>query len=147
MTKAAVSISVFLVLLAFVTVVFAEERPSENPAVNQEKAAASERPHTKKADRKRLHGEVIHIDLSENMMIVKNKRGEFIFDIGTTRTGRGMKLEDIKPGDRIGIIYVEKDNKNVAVAMAKPPIRIRKHRKAAESNPGLTGMPAQHDTK
>jgi hypothetical protein len=87
---------------------------------------------------KRFMGELISIDIAAKTVTAKGRIGgkieESAFDLSAARIARNLKLEDLKAGDRIAVVYIEKDNKRVAKVVGKPMGR-SKRMKAAEETP------------
>jgi hypothetical protein len=80
-------------------------------------------------------------------MVLKNKKGQMTFDVETARMAKGTKLEEIKAGDRVGVIFIEKEGKSIAVAIAKPPARPKTEKKANDSCKGDGVVPASPERK
>jgi hypothetical protein len=70
-----------------------------------------------KVENKRLSGTVVSIDSVTKTLVIKNWRGETIFDIDGLKTAHRADSEDVKPGDRVRISYIEKNGKKTARAI------------------------------
>lgn len=126
MRKAAMMVVVILIGLAVaVTGSSQVVTTGETPQVQAKTPASGKRIKTTEPV-KRFLGEVVSIDVGAKLVTAKSRRGEASFDLSNARIARSIRLEDLKPGDRIGIVYIEKDNKKVAKAVGKPMVRSKR---------------------
>jgi hypothetical protein len=82
---------------------------------------------------KRFMGEVISFDGGTKVLTAKGRKGESSFDLSNARIARNIRLEDLKQGDRIGVVYIEKDGKKVAKAVGKPMVRSKRSKVTDDS--------------
>jgi hypothetical protein len=71
----------------------------------------TERPHLAG---KRFIGTVVSADNATKILLVRSWKGETVFDTATAQFARHGRLEDMEPGERVLIRYVEEDGKKVA---------------------------------
>jgi Cu/Ag efflux protein CusF len=132
MKKMIVSVLVVLVGLVFAAGLMAQEKPAEEPAVASEKTMAAQKPPKTMKDRKKFYGEVISIDLAAKSIVAKNRKGEITFDVQSARIARNARLEEMKPGDKIGVVFFEREGRNMAAAVAKPAGRPKPEKKTVK---------------
>lgn len=118
-------VAMFLGVLSALTV-FAEGSPPEKPAGQKNLA-------------RRFSGEVVSVDAAARIFTARNAKGEMTFDASMARIAAAVKLETLKPGDRIAVYYFVMDGKNVARAVGRPTERPRPE---TGQRPGSSGKPA-----
>lgn len=84
------------------------ETVKDRSAPNQPKPAQEGR---------RFVGTIAAVDVPARALVVKSWRGETLFDVSAARFARGAKLEDLKPGERVLVRYIEEEGKKVAKAV------------------------------
>ena len=84
------------------------ETAKERPAPAQPKPAQEGR---------RFVGTIAAVDLPAKALVVKSSRGETVFDVSSARFARGAKFEDLKPGERVLVRYVDEEGRKVAKAV------------------------------
>jgi hypothetical protein len=131
----------FLVFIAvFISVggatnTLAQKTPSRPLNAGEPKKVLLSETQTKpKAEKKRLSGTVVAVDVESKTLVVKNWRGETTFDVAGAKLVRSSNLEDVRLGDRVVMSYTEEDGRKTAKALiatpAKPEEEKRqKHRK------------------
>ena len=112
-----------LFVFASVMVANAQEGPTERPARVKELA-------------KRFAGEVVSVDAAARVLVARDAKDEMVFDLRTARIARAVKLETLRPGDRIAVMYSVKEGRNVARAVGRPTEKPR---------PGPSEMPKSVD--
>ncbi|MBI5027109.1 MAG: hypothetical protein HZC12_10375 [Nitrospirae bacterium] len=133
--KKAIALVVSLILVvAFGTVVMAQEKAPAKPAEKKEAAPAEKKA---PATVKQVTGEVAAVDANAKTVTVKAKKADVVISV-TDKTkitlGKEKKtLADIKAGDKVTVKYTEVDKKNVAksIAIAAP----KKTEKKPEAKP------------
>jgi Cu/Ag efflux protein CusF len=101
-----------LFVFASVMSAVAQEGQAERPARTRELA-------------KRFSGEVVSVDAAAKTFVARDGRGEMTFDASTARIAGVVKLGTLKRGDRIAVMYSQKDGRNVARAVGRPMERPR----------------------
>jgi hypothetical protein len=76
-----------------------------------------------KAEKKRLSGTVVAVNVESRTLVVKNWRGETTFDVAAAKLVRSVSLEDIRPGDRVVMSYTEEDGQKTAKALIATPAK------------------------
>jgi Cu/Ag efflux protein CusF len=120
-----------LISVAFVTTVFAQDKKAEKPAAAAEKAApaaekapkaekaaapAADKPakaekaeKPAKAKAQTFKGEFVSADAAAKTIVAKNDKGDMTFDVSKIK-----KMAEFKAGDKVAVVYMEKDGKNWA---------------------------------
>ena len=101
-----------------VTTAMAGDKPV---ALSAENAAIGEIKKLKAQEVKTVSwtGLVVTVDTAEKGIVAKNKKGEMSFNVSAAMFARGLRLEDLKTGDRIIVKYEAKDGRNMATGVAK----------------------------
>jgi len=119
-----------LISVAFVTTVFAQDKKVEKPAAKAEKAEVKvEKPAAKaeakkeapKAKAQTFKGEFVSADETAKTIVAKNDKGEMTFDVSAIK-----KMPKAAAGDKVTVVYTEKDGKMVAKS-----VKVAKAKKAA----------------
>ena len=97
----------------------------EKPAVSGKKIKTTE-------PVKRFMGEMVSMDMGAKTITARGRKGESVFDFSNARIARNMNLEDLKPGDKMGIVYTENNGKKVAKVVGKPTTRLKRAKGAGE---------------
>jgi hypothetical protein len=139
--KACMLVAAILIGLVVAVTGSAQVESDEKACQAQEKVPASGKRIKTTEPVKRLMGELISIDMSAKTVTVKGRKGETLFDISGARIARAVKLEDLKPGDRIAVVYIEKDNKKFAKVVGKPMGRSKRAKGADETRAPEKGAP------
>ncbi len=135
MRKAVVAAAAVMMILAMVGGGFSQAvSEGEAPQV-QERAPRQQKRIKTTEPVKRFLGEVTGIDLEAGTVNVRGRKGEAMFDLSSARVCRGVRMEDLKPGDRIGVVFIERDGKKIAKAIGRPAVR-SKRSKVTESEKG-----------
>jgi hypothetical protein len=117
-----------------VTNTFAQKAPSGHfDAGKQEKVLLSETRTKPKAEKKRLSGTVVAVDVESRTLIVRNWRGETTFDVAGAKLVRSVNLEDIRPGDRVVMSYAEEGGRKAAKAVIATPAKPKEENGAEAS--------------
>ena len=102
-----------LISVAFVTTVLAQDKKA--PAPTDKPAAATDKPvkekaveKAKKAGMKKFEGEFVSKDDAAKTIVVKGET-EMTFDVAKAKMGK-----KVAAGDKVVVVYAEKDGKNVA---------------------------------
>ncbi len=125
MKKGLLLMLVFVVSIVFAATVFAQEAAKTAPdkkTVTKEAAtapAADVKAPAQKKDGTRARGEVVSVDAAAKTMVVKGKKGEMTFDIANAKFAKGLKMEDLKTGDKVVVGYKEVNGKMVAKFVGK----------------------------
>ncbi|HEY3277354.1 MAG TPA: hypothetical protein VGJ94_12100 [Syntrophorhabdaceae bacterium] len=96
---------------------------------------------------KRFLGDLVSLDNEAKTIVAKNRKGEFVFDLSRTRVARNIKLEELKPGDRIGVVYIEKEGVKIAKVVGRPPARAKRSKGIEEKGGQGTPVSPQESTK
>jgi hypothetical protein len=124
--KALLIALMFFISAAFVTAVLAEAPAGKPAAAAPQKAHASapdkkpvveKKTPGKKAPRGKAHsytGDVTKVDNTLKTIVVKGKKDEMTFDVGTAQ----MK-GDAKEGDKVTVKYTKRDGKMIASSVSK----------------------------
>jgi hypothetical protein len=64
-------------------------------------------------------GEVVSVDSASNTAVVKGKQGDMTFDLSTTKWKGYKSTDEMKPGDKVTIMYITKDGKMMATSVSK----------------------------
>jgi hypothetical protein len=102
-------------------------------AGKQEKVLLSETRTKPKAEKKRLSGTVVAVDVESRTIVVKNWRGETTFDIAGAKLVRNVNLEDIRSGDRVVMSYTEEGGRKAAKAVIAIPAKPEEENKTKAS--------------
>jgi len=86
-----------------------------------------------KAEKKRLSGTVVAVDVESRTIVVKNWRGETTFDIAGAKLVRNVNLEDIRSGDRVVMSYTEEGGRKAAKAVIAIPAKPEEENKTKAS--------------
>ncbi|HVN96445.1 MAG TPA: hypothetical protein VMT62_08450 [Syntrophorhabdaceae bacterium] len=133
MRKRIMAFGIMLIGLACIGNTFAQTLPPMD--VNREQQGdplwtqgnANQKPETK-----RFSGKVVAVDASSQTIVLRNSRGEETFNTGHAKLVRHVELQDIKPGDRALVSYVEKEGKKTAeVVVATPAGQIARAKPAS----------------
>ncbi len=79
---------------------------------------------------KQTVGEVAKIDQKSKMMTLKTKEGEKKFDVSAAAVAGYGSVADIKPGDKVAVLFNEKDGKLAAKAIANHAAMMKMHQPA-----------------
>jgi hypothetical protein len=90
------------------------------------------RPHP---EGKRFIGTVLSADHRTSRLVVGSWRGETVFDVSAARFFGPGGFEDIEPGDRVMIRYVEDSGKKVALAVMEAAEKQQGNEKTGSSLP------------
>jgi len=117
MKKALMIVLAILISVAFVTTVLAQEKKAAAP---DKPAVATDKPvkekavdKAKKAGAKKFAGDFVSMDEAAKTIVVKGET-EMTFDVSKVK-----KMAKFAAGDKVNVVYVEKDGKNWAKAVAK----------------------------
>lgn len=122
MKKALMIVLAILISVAFVTTVLAQDaKKADKPAAATDKpAAATDKPvkekaveKAKKAGVKKFEGEFVSKDDAAKTIVVKGET-EMTFDVAKAKMGK-----KVAAGDKVVVVYVEKDGKNIAKSVTK----------------------------
>ena len=144
MKKVLMLVLAIIIGVAFVTTVYAAD--AKAPATDKP-AAATDKPATDKPvkakvdkakkDMKTFKGEFVSKDDAAKTFVVKGET-EMTFDAAKTKG-----LKKVAAGDKVVVKYVEKDGKNVAVAVAKEGAAKKiKEKKEKKDEKAATDKPA-----
>jgi hypothetical protein len=95
-----------IISVAFVTTVFAQAKST--PAQTSEKVPE------KKIVSKTFKGELVNVDVATKTITAKDAKGEMTFDVAGIK-----KMVELKAGEKIMVMYTEKDGKMVAKTVVK----------------------------
>jgi hypothetical protein len=90
------------------------------------------------ADTRKYIGTVVATNQSTGTLIVKNWRGETVFDTSGARFGGQRGLMDLEPGERVLIRYVQEGGRKVATAIVEAA-----HKQEREEKPGAAARSVQ----
>lgn len=138
MKKTLLIVLAVLISVAFVTTVFAQQAPkTEKPAAAPEKAPAPEKPAKEKA--MHFKGEFVSADAAAKTIVVKGKDGEKTFDVSGVK-----KMAEFKAGEKVVVMYTEKDGKMMAskVTAKKAPAKKAEKKEEAKPAPAPEAAPA-----
>jgi hypothetical protein len=76
---------------------------------------------------KQVVGDVVKVDTKAKSVTVKTQGGQKKFDITSTELAGYQSIGDIKPGDKIAILYDEKNGAMVARAIANHTAMMKMH--------------------
>ena len=109
-------VAILLIVVAFVTTTFAQDKPSATP----HKPAKIDRP----VRVKKGGGEVVKVDVAENIIVVQGKKGEETYDIKNVKWKVYKNAEEVKAGDFLVIAFIDKDGKKIAkkIIKSKKPV-------------------------
>ena len=124
--------SVIVIVGLFIGVLWVTSLPAQ---VNSEQkpGQASERPTRARDAAKRFMGEIVSVDAAAKAFTARSGSVELTFDASLARVAPGIKWEELKAGDKIAVLYMEKDGKNVARAVGMPMAPRAGENKPAES--------------
>jgi hypothetical protein len=81
----------------------------------------------KTASSKTFMGTVTSVDTSAKNIVVKGKGGDKTFDVSDTKWKSGYSsLDDIKAGDKVTVMYTEKDGNMMAKSVMKSGTKTKK---------------------
>ncbi len=141
MKKALMIVLAILISVAFVTTVLAQEKKAAAP---DKPAVATDKPvkekavdKAKKAGAKKFAGDFVSMDEAAKTIVVKGET-EMTFDVSKVK-----KMAKFAAGDKVNVVYVEKDGKNIAKAVAKAgAAKAKKAEKKAEKAEKAAEKPA-----
>ncbi|MHB8111677.1 MAG: hypothetical protein ACYDHW_16765 [Syntrophorhabdaceae bacterium] len=131
MKKALMIVLAILISVAFVTTVLAQDKkapaPTDKPAVATDKPVKEKAvDKAKKAGMKKFEGEFVSKDDAAKTIVVKGE-SEMTFDVAKAKMGK------VAAGDKVVVVYAEKDGKNVAKSVTKAgAAKAKKAEKKAE---------------
>lgn len=131
-------IIIMLFSFVFVASLVAHAASPGKPDSAAETAQTTGKADKPKLEGKRIIGTVAAVDMNTRTLTVKNWRGETLFDAGTARFARHTGLQDIVPGERVLVRYVEEDGKKVAKAVVTARAKSEKGESAGPGE-GVTG--------
>jgi len=134
MRRALLIAAVLLIGSVFVATTFAQDKPGAAP----DKPTKA----TKQAKGKRgFAGEVVKVDIAENIIVVKGKKGEETYDIKDVKWKAYKGADEVKAGDFVVISSMDEDGKKIAK-------RIMKGKKPLEKKTGVkkAGAKTMSDT-
>jgi hypothetical protein len=119
MKKVLMLVLAIIIGVAFVTTVYAADE-KKAPATDKPAAAAPEKPakdkaveKAKKAGVKKFEGEFVSKDDAAKTIVVKGET-EMTFDVAKAKMGK-----KVAAGDKVVVVYTEKDGKNIAKSVTK----------------------------
>ncbi len=89
---------------------------------------------------RRFMGEVVSVDSGAKTFVARGRKGELTFDATRAHISPAVRLGEMKAGDRVAVIYIEKDGKNMAKAVGKPAARAKRPRPGEDTS--AAGKPA-----
>lgn len=119
MKKALLLVFALIISVAFVTTVFAAaDKPADKPAATDKPEVKVEKKVEKKAVKpvaktKKFKGEFVSADAAAKTIVVKGET-EMTFDVSKIK-----KMAEFKAGDKVVVVYKEKDDKNWALSVKK----------------------------
>ena len=118
MKKALMIVLAILISVAFVTTVLAQDKkapaPTDKPAVATDKPVKDKAvDKAKKAGAKKFEGEFVSKDDAAKTVVVKGET-EMTFDVAKAKMGK-----KVAAGDKVVVVYAEKDGKNIAKSVTK----------------------------
>jgi hypothetical protein len=123
MKRALLIAIVLLIGFVFSAMTFAQDKPGATPAKTERIAKFAK-------GKRGFTGEVVKVDVAENIIVVKGKKCEGTFDIKDV-TWKGYKGPDeVKSGDFVVISFMDADGNKIAK-------RIMKGRKPLEKKAGI----------
>ncbi len=146
MKKALMIVLAILISVAFVTTVLAQDaKKADKPAAaaTDKPAAATDKPvkdkvvdKAKKAGVKKFEGEFVSKDDAAKTIVVKGET-EMTFDVAKAKMGK------VAAGDKVVVVYVEKDGKNIAKSVTKAGAAKKiKEKKEKKDEKAATDKPA-----
>jgi hypothetical protein len=81
-----------------------------------------------KPEGKQIVGDVVKVDGKTNIVVVKTPSGEKKFDVTNAGLAGYGAIGDMKPGDKIAVLYEEKDGKLIAKAVANHSAMMKMHK-------------------
>jgi len=129
MKRTLLIVTVLCIGIIFAATAFAQEKPAAAP----DKPVKIERPFKAKKG----GGEVLRVDVAENILVVQGKKGEEIFDIKNVKWRVYKNAEEVKAGDFVVIAFIDMDGRKVAkrIIKSKKPGEKRTVLKENESKP------------
>jgi hypothetical protein len=112
MKRTLLIVAVLLIGISFITMAFAQEKT----AVTPDKPAKFDMPAKGK---KGFAGEVVKVDVAENIIVVKGKKCEETFDIKDTKWKIYKGADEVKAGDFVVISFMDADGKKIAKRIMK----------------------------
>ena len=76
-----------------------------------------------KAKSKTYTGEVSSVDASAKSLVVKGKDGDKTFDVTDSKWKGYTSMDEIKPGDKVTVTYMEKDGTMSAKSVTKAKVK------------------------
>lgn len=111
--KKAIAVVLSLMFIFTITSISGAAEKKEAPAVEKKEAAP-----VKKEVAKRVTGNVAAVDSNAKTITVKGKKGDVVISVDDKTkimAGKDAKtLADIKAGDKVAVMYIEADGKNIA---------------------------------
>jgi hypothetical protein len=99
-----------------------------------------------KVETKRFSGRVVSINPVSQTLVVKSWRGEATFDAASAKIARHVNLEDLRPGDRILVNYIEEAGRKTAKVLVATSAGSEEKNKSESSKTTKPLMEA-HDKK
>lgn len=87
------------------------QQPVKQPQVKESMPPA-------KPQGKQIVGDVVKVDGKAKTVVVKTQSGEKKFDIANAGLAGYNSIGEMKPGDKLAVLYEEKDGKLIAKAVA-----------------------------
>jgi len=81
--------------------------------------AAATRPERPNPEERRFIGTVVVVDDITKTLVAKTWLREVVFDVAATRFAEDGSLQDLRPGDRVFIRYIEENGKKVVGSIIK----------------------------
>jgi hypothetical protein len=135
-----------VISVAFVSTVFAQTQPADDKSLPGKgpagAAPAKPGPKVEMPKGTKYAGQVTKVEGS--MVTVKGKKDEKTFDVANAKFKGYKAAEDIKVGDKVGVIFNMADGKAVAAAVAKaaaPPKATYADQPAPGAGPGGAQRP------
>jgi hypothetical protein len=106
-----------VMLLIFTVVAFLTagsglcQEPAKQPQVKEAMPSA-------KPQGKQIVGDLVKVDEKAKTVVVKTPSGEKKFDMTNTALAGYNSIADMKPGDKLAVLYEEKNGKLIAKAVA-----------------------------
>jgi Cu/Ag efflux protein CusF len=130
-----------LISVAFVTTVFAQEKKVEKPAAAPaaDKAKVEVKKEAPKAKAQTFKGDFVSFDEKAKTVVAKNDKGEMTFDVSAIK-----KMPKAVAGDKVTVVYTEKDGKMVAksIKVAKAKKVVEKKEEVKKEAPKKEEKPA-----
>jgi hypothetical protein len=117
MKKICMLICTCVIGLALVMGAQAQTGPAGQSGSETVKDRSAPNPAKPAQEGRRFVGTIASVNLPTRVLVVKNWRGETMFDASNARFARGAGLEELKPGERVLVRYVEEEGRKVAKAV------------------------------